>query len=106
VTATVCGATSRHQSTAAAGEAMTTTRSPGAISVSPRTSTVFPSRIRPAMRDSPGSRAERSFWLTSWAPAAAGTSSSSTWMRPSANVSVWRAAGIPTASETARAVSS
>jgi hypothetical protein len=97
----------RHQARAESGEPITTTRSPGRICSPPRGTIIRSPRIRPATFESRGISASRSGRPTS-APlsASAATSSSTIWTLPSANTSVWRAAGMPRIPEIAFAVSS
>jgi hypothetical protein len=96
----------RLHSRADAGEAMTTTRSPGRTRSSPRGTINRSPRISAATFESAGTAAVRS-WRPIRAPssASAGTSSSTICTLPSAKTSVWRAAGRPSVAEIAFAVS-
>ncbi len=99
--------TTRLHSRAASGEPMTTTRSPPRMRSSPRGTTIRSPRISPATFESAGITAWRSERpITSLRSASAGTSNSTTCTAPSANTSVWRAAGMPRLADTAFAVSS
>jgi hypothetical protein len=101
----VPGAISSPQAWAAGGDPITTIRSPGRITSPPRGMTTLSPRMIAATRDSGGIRASRSGTPTTLAEAAAPTSNSTSCTWPSANTSVWRAAGTPIVREMAEAVS-
>ena len=87
---------------AAAGEPITTTRSPARTCSSPRGTTIFWPRISPTTLESAGMSASRSGRpMTALRAASGGTSNSTTCTWPSAKTSVWRAAGMPRLADTA-----
>ena len=83
------------------------TRSPGRICWSPRGTTIASPRMIAATLESAGISAFAGGGRSSvLCAASAGTSSSTIWTLPSANMSVWRAAGSPSVAVIAFAVSS
>ena len=98
---------SRLHARAASGDPMTMIRSPGRIFSEPRGNVSSLPRMMLTTLDSCGNSASRSgVPITSSLLAPLGTSNSTTWTLPSANTSVWRAAGMPIRPEIAFAVSS
>ena len=82
------------------------TRSPGMIASSPRGTIKRSPRTMPATLESGGIAARRSGRpIRASSLRRGGMSNSTIWTRPSANTSVWRAAGIPMIAEMAFAVS-
>ena len=98
-------ASARLQARAASGAAMTMIRSPVSMTASPSGRIARSPRMMPTTLESSGTPASRSGLLTMWLVQSSGTSNSTICTSPSANTSVWRAAGMPMMLATALAVS-